>query len=94
MAVLPEEKKINPSTAVAQNIPEQAVADSQIRDSVIEADIVPDPVFINLLSLGRESDLHFSPDINRAEEDESVGTILKDETIALLAQQVQGPKDI
>lgn len=94
ISILPEEKKINQSTAVAQNILEQAVADSQIRDSVIEADIVPDPVFVNLLSLGRESDLHFSPDINRAEEDESVGTILKDETIALLAQQVQGPKDI
>lgn len=87
---LPDDIQANDSTATVDSSIEQSIVDGQIRASVIEADVVPDPVFINVLSLDREGDYHFSPEIKRAEEDESVGSILKDDTIALLAQQVQG----
>lgn len=83
----------NQATAATENISEQSVADNPIRNAVIEADVVPDVVFINLLATSKDSDLQLNPEINRAEDDESVGTIVNDETIALMAQQVQGSTD-
>lgn len=88
--VLPEAIQDIIPTAVPASLSQQAAADARIRDSVIGADIVPDPAFSNLLALGAESDHLLSPDINRLEKDESVGTIVSAETIALLAQEVKG----
>ncbi|MNP80495.1 hypothetical protein D3C76_1786120 [compost metagenome] len=74
------------------SLSEQIAADSRIRDSIMGAVVVPDPAFANLLSLGADHDQQLNPDIGRLDADESVGTIVSADTLALLAQQVRNPE--
>ncbi|MNI78676.1 hypothetical protein D3C73_1350700 [compost metagenome] len=58
------------------------------------AEITPDSAFSNLLALEADSDHQLNPDMKRLKVDESVGTIVNADTIALLAQQVRNSEDV
>ncbi|MNI22283.1 hypothetical protein D3C73_758350 [compost metagenome] len=73
---------------------EQAAVDSRIRNSIIGANVVPDPAFVHLLSLDADLDQQLKPDVGRLDGDESLGTIVNADTIALLAQQVRYPEEV
>lgn len=96
IAVVPESVQDHIPAAVipAENLYEQAAADSKLRDSIMGAEITPDSAFSNLLALEADSDHQLNPDMKRLKVDESVGTIVNADTIALLAQQVRNPEDV